>query len=59
MKKVKENQLKIFLFTVMKNPCTLYGRFFVMSVKFSYVCFTYAEIFLKMSSGGLEVSFSI
>ena len=26
---------------------------------FSYVCYLYAEIFEKMSSGGLEVSFSI
>ena len=31
----------------------------ILSVKFSYVCFIYAEIFGKMSSGGLEVSFSI
>ena len=29
------------------------------SVNFSYVCIIYAEIFEKMSSGGLEVSFSI
>ena len=31
----------------------------ILSVNFSYVCFIYAEIFEKMSSGGLEVSFSI
>ena len=30
----------------------------IMYVNFSYVCFIYAEIFEKMSSGGLEVSFS-
>ena len=29
-----------------------------LSVKFSYVSCIYAEIFEKMSSGGLEVSFS-
>ena len=32
---------------------------FILSIKFSYVCFIYAEIFEKMLSGGLEVSFSI
>ena len=31
----------------------------ILSVNFSYVSFIYAEIFEKMSSGGLEVSFSI
>ena len=31
----------------------------ILSVNVSYVCFIYAEIFEKMSSGGLEVSFSI
>ena len=31
----------------------------ILSVNFSYVCFIQAEIFEKMSSGGLEVSFSI
>ena len=31
----------------------------ILSVNFSCVCFIYAEIFEKMSSGGLEVSFSI
>ena len=30
-----------------------------LSVCFSYACFIYAEIFEKMSSGGLEDSFSI
>ena len=30
-----------------------------MECKFSYICFIYAEIFEKMLSGGLEVSFSI
>ena len=31
----------------------------ILSVIFSYVCLIYAEIFEKMSSGGLEVSFSM
>ena len=31
----------------------------ILSVNFSYVYCIYAEIFKKMSSGGLEVSFSI
>ena len=31
----------------------------ILSVNFSYVCLIYAEIFEKMSSGGLEVSFNI
>ena len=31
----------------------------ILSVNFSYVCFIFVEIFEKMSSGGLEVSFSI
>ena len=31
----------------------------MLSVNFRYVCFIHAEIFEKMSSGGLEVSFSI
>ena len=31
----------------------------MLSVNFSYVCFIHAEIFEIMSSGGLEVSFSI
>ena len=31
----------------------------MLSVNFSYVSFIYAEIFVKMLSGGLEVSFSI
>ena len=30
MKIVKENQLKIVIFTVMKNRCILHGRVFVM-----------------------------
>ena len=32
---------------------------FIFYVNFSYVYFIYAGIFEKMSSGGLEVSFSI
>ena len=31
----------------------------ILSVNFNNVCFIYAEIFEKMSSGGLEISFSI
>ena len=31
----------------------------MLSVNFSYVCIIYAEIFEKVSSGGLEISFSI
>ena len=31
----------------------------MLSVNFSYVCFINDEIFEKMSSGGLEVSFNI
>ena len=31
----------------------------ILSVNFSYVYFIYTEIFVKMSFGGLEVSFSI
>ena len=33
--------------------------FSILSVNLSYVCFIFAEVFEKMSSGGLEVSFSI
>ena len=31
MKKVKKNQLKIVIFTAVKNCCILHGRVFVMS----------------------------
>ena len=31
----------------------------VLNVNFSHACISYAEIFEKTSSGGLEVSFSI
>ena len=31
----------------------------MLSVNFSYVCFIYVEMFENVSSGGLEVSFSI
>ena len=31
----------------------------ILSIQLSHICIIYAEIFEKMSSGGLEVSFSI
>ena len=31
MKMVKRNQLKIFIFTAVKNRCILHGRVFVMN----------------------------
>ena len=33
MKIVKKSQLKIFIFTAMKNRCILHGRVFVMEMK--------------------------
>ena len=32
MKIVKKNQLKIVIFTAVKNPCILHGRVFVMLI---------------------------
>ena len=37
----------------------IFTRLSILSVYFSYVCFIKAEIFERMSSGGLEVQFSI
>ena len=54
-------QLSMLLFNYDTEILTLHriDLSILLSVKYSYACFIYAEIFEKMSSGGLEVSFSI
>ena len=49
------------LMSIYDNEISTHSRIdlSILSVNLSYVSFIYAEIFEKMSSGGLEVSFSI
>ena len=55
MKKVQKIQLKIVIFTAVKNRCKLHGRVFVMSVR-SYVSLVLLIAFLSFLNVTLFVS---